>query len=69
MIRTISNIHHDGTLYTEGQEILGLTDEQAAALIAAGAAESAPEPEPDPAPDPAPEQKPAKPAKPTGGAD
>ncbi len=56
MIRTLSNIHHDGTLYTEGQEIPGLTDEQAAALIAAGAAETAPE------------QKPAKPTKP-GGAD
>jgi hypothetical protein len=57
MIHALSNIHHDGTLYTEGQEIPGLTDEQAAALIAAGAAETAPE------------QKPAKPSKPTGGAD
>jgi hypothetical protein len=57
MIIAIVNVHHDGTLYTEGQEIPGLTDEQAAALIAAGAAETAPE------------QKPTKPSKPTGGAD
>ena len=53
----ISNIHHDGSRYTEGQEIPGLTDEQAAALIAAGAAE------------PVTEQKPAKPSKPGGGGD
>ena len=57
MIHALSSIHHDGTLYTEGQEIPGLTDGQAAALLAAGAAETAPE------------QKPAKPPKPTGGAD
>jgi hypothetical protein len=69
MIRTLSNVHHDGTLYTEGQEIPGLTDEQAAALVAAGAAESAPEPAPEPEPEPPPEQKPTKPSRPTGGAD
>ena len=57
MIIATVNVHHDGTLYTEGQEIPGLTDEQAAALIAAGAAETASE------------QKPAKPSKLTGSAD
>ena len=59
MIQATCNIRHDGTLYTEGQEIPGLTDEQAAALVAAGAAEQAEQTE----------QKPAKPSKPSGGAD
>jgi hypothetical protein len=67
MITALSSIQHDGTLYTEGQEIPGLTDEQAADLIAAGAAESAPEPAPESVP--APEQKPAKSTKLTDGAD
>ena len=63
MIQATCNIRHDGTLYTEGQEVPGLTDEQAAALVAAGAAEQAPEQAEQT------EQKPAKPSKPSGGAD
>jgi len=51
MITATSTVHHDGVTYTEGQEIPGLSEDQAAALVAAGAAE---------------EQKPpAKPAKPS----
>ena len=51
MIVATSTVHHDRVIYQEGQEIPGLSEEQAAALVAAGAAE---------------EQKPpAKPSKPT----
>jgi hypothetical protein len=64
MIRTLSNIHHDGTLYAPGQEIPSLTDEQAAALVAAGAAEQAPEQAPEQA-----EQRPGRSTRPTSPAD
>lgn len=40
MITALSTIHHDGTTYQPGQEIPGLTDEQAATLLACGAAEA-----------------------------
>jgi len=51
VIVATSTVHHDRVIYQEGQEIPGLSEEQAAALVAAGAAE---------------EQKPpAKPSKPT----
>lgn len=45
MITAASTVHHDGTTYQPGQAILGLSDEQAAVLVACGAA-SASEPEP-----------------------
>jgi|688.fasta_scaffold07757_12 hypothetical protein len=51
MITATSLVHHDGATYQPGQEIPGLSDEQAAALVACGAAQaSEPEPaEPEPA--------------------
>jgi hypothetical protein len=50
MITATSTVHHNGAIYREGQEIPDLSEEQAAALVAAGAAD---------------EQKPpAKPGKP-----
>ena len=45
MITAISQVHHDGTTYQPGQEIPGLSDEQAATLVACGAAQAS-EPEP-----------------------
>jgi hypothetical protein len=38
MITATSTVHHDGNVYTVGQEIPGLTTEQAAQLVSAGAA-------------------------------
>lgn len=50
MIIATSTVHHNGSIYRDGQEIPDISEEQAAALVAAGAAE---------------EQKPpAKPTKP-----
>jgi hypothetical protein len=66
MITAISTIRHNGNVYTEGQEIPGLTTEQAAQLVFAGAATGqATEQEPAGA---ATEQEPADTKKPNGGA-
>ncbi len=66
MITATSTVHHDGNVYTEGQEIPGLTTEQAARLVSAGAAtEQATEQDPAGA---ATEQEPADTKKPSGGA-
>jgi hypothetical protein len=39
MITALSTIQHDGATYQPGQEIPGLSEEQAATLVACGAAE------------------------------